>query len=128
MREKDQYAPNFLDQKDGAFKKLHGTMDTHFRSLRQQGVGAKIKHAKIISSEDEDLMWERGVMGITSPVALLQAVFYYNGKKILAKRWSRAPKSKIFTASMHFQCIHLYRKWLKKLLWRTGSDEDENKN
>ena len=27
MREKDQYAPNFVDQ-DGTFKKLHGTMDT----------------------------------------------------------------------------------------------------
>ena len=123
MREKDQYAPNFLDQKDGAFKKLHGTMDTHFRSLRQQGVGAKIKHAKIICSEDEDLMWECGVMGTTS-LALLQAVFYYHAKKILTKRWSRAPWSKIFTASTHFQCVHLYRKWLKKSLWRTGSDED----
>ena len=53
---------------------------THFRSLRQ-GVGAKVEHAKIISSEDEDLMWERGVMGTTSFHALLQAAFYYNGKK-----------------------------------------------
>ena len=85
MREKDPYAPNFLDQKDGAFKKLHGTMDTHFRALRQQGVGAKVNHAKIITSEEECLMWERGVMGTTSPLALLRAVFYYNGKKFLLR-------------------------------------------
>ena len=41
MRDVDPKAPNFLDQKDGDFKKLHGTMDTHFRALRQ-GVGAKL--------------------------------------------------------------------------------------
>ena len=29
MRDVDPKAPNFLDQKDGDFKKLHGTMDTH---------------------------------------------------------------------------------------------------
>ena len=48
---------------------LHGTMDTHFRALRQQRVGAKITDAKIISS-DEDLLWERGVMGTSTPLAL----------------------------------------------------------
>ena len=29
LRYKDQHAPNFLDQKDGTFKKLQGTMNTH---------------------------------------------------------------------------------------------------
>ena len=77
MSEKDPHAPNFLDQKDGAFKKLHGTMDTHFRALRQQGVGAKITHAKIISFDEEDLLWERGVMGTSTPLALLRAVFFF---------------------------------------------------
>lgn len=85
MRDRDPYAPNFLDQKDGTFKKLHGTMDNHFHSLRQLGVGAKVNHAKIITSEEEDLMWERGVMGTNAPLALLQAVFYYNGKKFLLR-------------------------------------------
>ena len=33
MRDIDPKAPNFLDQKDGDFKNLHGTMDTHFRAL-----------------------------------------------------------------------------------------------
>ena len=83
IREKDPHAPNFLDQKDGAFKKLHGTMDTHFCVLRQQGVGSKINHAKIINSEEEDILWECGVMGTSTPLALLQAVFFYSGKKFL---------------------------------------------
>ena len=69
-------------------------MDTYFRALRQQVVGAKVNHSKIITSEEERLMWERRVMGTTSPLAVLRAVFYYNGKK--------------FTAATHLQCLHLY--------------------
>ena len=30
--------PNFLDPKDARFRKLQGTMDTHFRKLRQDGI------------------------------------------------------------------------------------------
>ena len=73
----------FFGPEGWCIKKLHGTMDTH--ALRQQGIGAKVNHAKIITSEEEDLMWERGVMGNTAPLALLRAVFYYNGKKFLLR-------------------------------------------
>ena len=51
-------------------KHLHGTMNTHFRALRQQEVGAKINHAEIITSE-KDLLRERGVTGTSTPLALL---------------------------------------------------------
>ncbi|MCG8624099.1 MAG: DUF3504 domain-containing protein, partial [Proteobacteria bacterium] len=84
MHEADPKAPNFLDQKDGDFKKLHGTMDTHFRALRQQGVGAQVNHAKLLTQE-ENLMWQLGVMGTDTPRALLQSVFFYNGKKFLLR-------------------------------------------
>ena len=80
MRDADPKAPNFLDQKDSDFKKLHGTMDTYFRALTQQGVGAQVHHAKLLTSEEENLMWELGVMGTDTPRALLQAVFFYKGK------------------------------------------------
>ena len=55
MRDIDPKAPNFLDQKDD-FKKLYGTMDTHFRALRQ-GVGAQVNHAKLLTPQEENLMW-----------------------------------------------------------------------
>ena len=73
MREADPKAPNFLDQKDGD---LHGTMDTHFRALRQQGVGAQVNHAKLLTPEEENLMWQLVVMGTNTTRAPLQAVFF----------------------------------------------------
>lgn len=71
--------PNFLDPKDARFKKLQGTMDTHFRHLRSDGIGAAVKHACVISADKEKLLWELGILGTSSPLALLGSVFYYNG-------------------------------------------------
>ena len=34
----------------------------------------------MISSSEEELLWEKGILGIDSPAALLNAVFYGNGK------------------------------------------------
>ena len=72
--------PNFLDPKDVRFKKLQGTMDTRFRKLRQEGVGAEVKHNGIISPDEENTFWELGILDMYTPLALLRSVFYYNGK------------------------------------------------
>ena len=37
-----------------------------------------------LSSDEEDKLWETGVIGIDNPLALLRAVFFYNGKKTFA--------------------------------------------
>ena len=76
-----QQYPNFLDPKDVRFRKLQGTMDnTHFRKLQQAGVGAEVKHSGTISPREEDLFWELGILGTSTPLALLRSVFYYDGK------------------------------------------------
>ncbi len=72
--------PNFLDPKDVRFKKLQGTMDTHFRRLRQAGVGAEVKHAGVTSDQEESSFWDIGILGTSTPLSLLRSVFYYNGK------------------------------------------------
>ena len=43
-------------------------------------MGTKVKHAEIISKGEEGRLWDSGVMGATSPSALLNAVFLCNGK------------------------------------------------
>ena len=96
MRDLDPKAPNFLDQNDSDFKKLHGTMDTHFRAL-QQGVGAQVNHAKLLTLEEENLMWELGVMGSDTPRALLQAIFL-QWEEIFATRRRGASWAEIFSA------------------------------
>ena len=79
-REHQSDPPNFLDRKDVRFKKLHGTCDSVFHALREQGVGADKKSAKIVTKVDEDKLWESGVLNCTSADGLQKAVFFYVGK------------------------------------------------
>ena len=51
-----------------------------FRQLRGKGIGSKPKTAAVILTEDENPLWEKGILGSATPKALLNAVFYLNGK------------------------------------------------
>ena len=73
-------APNFLEKSNHAFKKLHNIMENLFQELSKEGVSAETKHAEIVTKDEENLLWSSGVMGMHTPKALLNAVFYYNGK------------------------------------------------
>ena len=72
--------PNFLDKQNTAFTELRGTCDRLARELRQEGVGAKVKHAPIITPEEEELLWESAAIRIYSPEVLVRCIFYYVGK------------------------------------------------
>ena len=54
MRNVNPGCPNFLDKKDSRFKKLHGTLDSHFHHLHSTGLGREVKHARVLTKEDED--------------------------------------------------------------------------
>ena len=71
---------NFMNKKDPSFRGLWSTCDRLFRQLRGKGIGSKPKTTTLISSEDEDILWEKGILGSETPKALLNAVFYLNGK------------------------------------------------
>ena len=62
--------PNFLDPKDARFRMLKGTMDTHFQKLQQDGIGAMVKHTAVISIDEENLLWDQGILGTSNPLAL----------------------------------------------------------
>ena len=79
-KEHQRDPPNFLDRKDMRFKKLHGTCDVIFRSLHQAVIGAKINSAQVISDEEEEKLWETGVLNTNTPNGLQKAVFYHVGK------------------------------------------------
>ena len=55
-------------------------MDSHFHQLHSTGVGIEIKHARVLTIEDEKKLWTSGVMGTSSAIALQNAVFYLIGK------------------------------------------------
>ena len=72
--------PNFVDKGNVAFTELHATCDKLAVELRQAGIGAKIKHAAVVTPAEEDQLWDSGSIGIFSPKVLLRCVFYYVGK------------------------------------------------
>ncbi len=78
--------PNFLNEEDSRFIGLRGTRDTISRNLRTEGVGASVKHTAIITQDEEDNLWTAGVLGVDNPTALLNTVFYMNGKMLCLRR------------------------------------------
>ena len=73
-------APNIFAKKDPNFSRLHQTMDSVYRKLRAKGVGAQRHHTETFSREEENRLWESGVLGVDDPTKLLRAVFFNNGK------------------------------------------------
>ena len=80
MRSIDPGCPNIMDTSNVLFCELHSTVDATFRKLREEGVGAEVKHASLITKQEENLLWEKGILGTKSPLSLLRAVFFNNGK------------------------------------------------
>ena len=68
---------NFLDQGDARFKALHNICDSELQSLHDDGIGTERKSANI---EDENRLWDSGVLSTKIPDGLQEAVFYYLGK------------------------------------------------
>ena len=81
-------------------------MDTLFRSLRDEGIGAEVKHTSLISKEEENLLWENCVLGIDNPLQLLRAVFYMNGKVFCLRGGKEHRNLKISQFIRHFEPDH----------------------
>ena len=77
--EKNPVSVDILSEKDPVFAGLRGTRDTVARQLWEAGVGASVKHTEGFTKE-ESMLWCKGILGSTSPKALLHAVFFFNGK------------------------------------------------
>lgn len=69
-----------MSRKDPAFCDLTGTLQVRYRELRMDGVGAVVKHASIVTPEEEDMLWESKVIGVHTPLALVHAVFFTSVK------------------------------------------------
>ena len=76
----DTQAPNNFAKNDPSFRELYFTMDSLYRKLRSEGVGAEKHSAEPFTIDDENKLWSLEVLGTNSPISLLRAVFYYNGK------------------------------------------------
>ena len=76
MRGKNPETPDFLTKKDWRFRELNGCIESTYINLRKQGIGTEVKHTPIITMEEENQLWERGVSGTETPTKLQRSVFF----------------------------------------------------
>ena len=58
------------------FSRFRGVLDAELKRFRSTGRYQK-KKAKVIRSEEEDLLWEKGLLGKHNPQVLLDTLVYY---------------------------------------------------
>ena len=83
MRNINPDCPNFIDKKDNHFKSLHRSMDSYFHNLHSNSIRRHMKHAKSLSKEDEQKIWQSGVMETSTPRSLQNAAFFVASKMFL---------------------------------------------
>jgi len=59
---------------------LCGTHDTHARQVLEPPVGEAVSPTPVIEAVEEERLWSVGALGVDSPEALLNAVFFTVGK------------------------------------------------
>lgn len=69
-----------MSRKDPALRDLTEAVQVPYRELRMDSAGAVVKHAAIVTPEEENMLWDSKVIGVHTPLALVHAVFFYNGK------------------------------------------------
>ena len=63
---------------DPGFSTFRASLDAEMKRLAREGVGSKKKKAEIIT-EEEELLWVKGVLGDETPQRLLDTMVFYNG-------------------------------------------------
>ena len=77
--------PNFLEKKSVHFVDFHRCIDNLFRKLHDEGIGSESRHTPSISIEEDNCLWEKGILNLDTPQGLLNAVLYYNGKNFVLR-------------------------------------------
>ena len=71
---------NIFNRDNPDFKLLFNTCDSLFRELREGGHGSESKATEPVTKEDDEKLWSTGVLSLSTPQGLLNAVFFLNGK------------------------------------------------
>ena len=80
MRSLNPACPNFLHTANSLFKPLHDSLHNTFREFEENNTVPEPKSAKSFSGEEENRLWTSGALSTDTPMGLLRAVFFLNGK------------------------------------------------
>lgn len=64
---------------DEAFRDVKFTLDNLMKTRCRSGLGNSVRQAEVITFEEEDLMWQKGVLGTDTPQKLLGMLVYLLG-------------------------------------------------
>jgi len=49
------------------------------KNLQSQGIGSKKRQADVLREDEQELLWQKGLFGDTTPQSLLDTIVFYNG-------------------------------------------------
>ena len=70
MLNKNPGSPKFLNRSESAFRDIHGTCDSVYRDLHSKGIGTEVKHASLITPEEEEKLWTTEILSVKTPKGL----------------------------------------------------------
>ena len=70
---------------DVEFKPLKHVCNSVFKRLYTKSIGTETKSTAVLTVTEEDKLRESGIMSLDTPEGLLNAAFFYNGKKFCLK-------------------------------------------
>ena len=65
--------------RDPEFSGFRASLDAEMKRLQGEGVGSKRKQAEVLTEGEENILWEKGLLGDSTPQSLLDTVVFYNG-------------------------------------------------
>ena len=77
LRQNGKPEVDFL--KEEAYADFRSTLDAKMKRLKRAGVGSHKQQAEPLTQEEEELLWEKHILGDHSPKALLNSVFFFIG-------------------------------------------------
>ena len=65
--------------KDPDFSGFRSSLDAEMKRLQTLGIGSKRRQAEIFTEEDEEMLWQQGLLGDSSPQSLLDTIIFMCG-------------------------------------------------
>ncbi|KAK3728970.1 hypothetical protein QZH41_000475 [Actinostola sp. cb2023] len=72
---------NILAKGNPDFQSFQNAMYSRMKETAASGIGTKKKPAEPLTSQEEDILWSSGIIGLSSSQSLSYGVFFYNCKR-----------------------------------------------